>query len=174
QARFSLHGGAGPFYKLYAAFVILAIIVIGVAMWSLLSAAPVQMAKGNLNVKADQIARSMWIFAAIYILLLSLIPLFVSLVQNLVWNHAQLEQHRFQSEVKWGRMLFIIVSNYVAVICTLGLFLPFAQVRLMRYRIESLALLPQGSLDDIVVQAGADVGAAGEGVADFMDFDFSL
>lgn len=174
QARFSLHGGVAPFYKLYVAFLLIAIVAIVVASWSFFSAVPVHVAKGNMKIKADQVAGAMFIFAAIYIVLLSLIPLFVSLVQNLVWNHAQLEQHRFQSEVKWGRMLFIIVTNYVAVICTLGLFLPFAKVRLMRYRIESLSLLPQGSLDDIVVQAGVDVGAAGESVADFMDFDFSL
>ena len=71
-------------------------------------------------------------------------------------------------------MLFIIVTNILGVICTLGLFLPFAQVRMMRYRIESLTLIPAGSLDEFVASTSADVNAAGEGVSDFMDFDFSL
>ena len=43
-----------------------------------------------------------------------------------------------------------------------------------RYRVESVAVLSTGDLDGFVARQNAEVGAAGEGVADLMDFDFSL
>jgi len=172
QARFSFGAGVGAFYKLYAVFVVLGLIVAGVFFWQVVASIPAD--ELQRNAATGQPPGGMFAFAVMYVGLLAMVPLFVTLVQNLVWNHAGLEQHRFRSDVKWTRALFIIVTNYLAVICTLGLFLPFARVRLMRYRIESLALIVDGNLDQFVANADSGVGAAGEGVADFMDVDFSL
>ena len=71
-------------------------------------------------------------------------------------------------------MIFIAVTNYLAVICTLGLFLPFAHVRSMRYRLESMSLLAHGAIDDFVAENDGEVTAAGDGLAEFMDFDLLL
>jgi len=175
QARFATRATVGNFYWLYAGFMAVLIaagVVFGVLfamqMASVAGRSPAEVAMRGMGVGA------MLGGAAFYLLFLSMGPLFVALVQNLVWNHASLAQHQFRSHVIPARMFLIIFTNLIAVICTLGLFLPFAQVRLMRYRIEALQMIPDGSLDDFVAQTGADVGASGEGVSDFMDFDFSL
>jgi uncharacterized membrane protein YjgN (DUF898 family) len=47
-------------------------------------------------------------------------------------------------------------------------------VRSLRYRLESIALLPDGSLDDVLAAPQDDIGATGEGAADFFDFDLSM
>jgi uncharacterized membrane protein YjgN (DUF898 family) len=44
----------------------------------------------------------------------------------------------------------------------------------MKYRLESMAMVVNGSLDNFVASEQEQVGAAGEGVADFMDLDLSL
>ena len=173
-ARFSLLAGAGAFYRLYAIFFVASIAMIVAFFVFFASKFGAVARNANPLETIGQVGSGLVGMALFYVILLSLAPLFLALVQNLVWNNACLDQHRFRSEVMWGRMLFIIVTNYIGVVCTLGLFLPFAQVRLMRYRIESLSVMPQGSFDDIVADAGASVGATGEGVADFMDLDFSL
>jgi len=175
QARFATRASVGSFYKLFGAFLLLGIV--GAVVFGLLSALIVGANLAGRDPNALNLNLSlggMIAFAVFYLLILSMGPLLIALVQNLVWNSASLDQHQFRSEIRTGRMLFIIVTNILGVICTLGLFLPFAQVRMMRYRIESLVMIPEGSLDEFVASASADVNAAGEGVSDFMDFDFSL
>jgi len=175
QARFATRASVGSFYKLFGAFLLLGIV--GAVVFGLLSALIVGANLAGRDPNALNLNLSlggMIAFAVFYLLILSMGPLLIALVQNLVWNNASLDQHEFRSEIRSGRMLFIIVTNILGVICTLGLFLPFAQVRMMRYRIESLMMIPEGSLDEFVASASADVNAAGEGVSDFMDFDFSL
>ena len=175
-ARFSTRASVGRFYKLFGAFLLLGIV--GMVVFGILfafQAASHFAGRTPAEMAAEGISPSMFIGVALsYILILSMAPLLIALIQNLVWNNASLDRHEFRSEVRTGRMLFIIVTNILGVICTLGLFLPFAQVRMMRYRIESLMMIPEGSLDEFVATASADVNAAGEGVSDFMDFDFSL
>ena len=172
QARFSFDAEAGDFYKFYGCFLLAGGAGAGLTIWWLLSGTPVMAAAAGTIAGAS--VKAALVAIAVYGWMLLLAPLFINMAQNMVWNHTSLEQHRFRSDVKWGRMLFIIVTNYLAVICTLGLFMPFARVRSMRYRIESLTLVPSGSLDDMLAGAGDDVSATGEGMADFMDLDFSL
>jgi uncharacterized membrane protein YjgN (DUF898 family) len=172
NARFSFDASVGSFYKLYA--ICAAVVLAGLVLtgWLVFSggAAP-DGVQGAADARAGETALLVllgyaWIFL-VY-------PLFMNMLQNLIWNHTSLEQHRFQSDMKWGRVIFITVTNYLAIICTVGLFIPFAKVRALRYRLESTVLLPQGSLDEFVADNAPAVGAAGEGLADVMDFDLSI
>jgi uncharacterized membrane protein YjgN (DUF898 family) len=45
---------------------------------------------------------------------------------------------------------------------------------MLKYRIESMALLADGSLDNFMSDAQAQASAIGEGMADLLDFDLSL
>lgn len=111
---------------------------------------------------------------AAYIWMILISPLFLTLIRNLIWNHTQLGDIRFESNLKWGRMTFIIITNIVGVICTLGLFAPFAHIRFLKYQIESLTLIPNGSLDNFIATTEEQMTATGEGVTDVFDFDLSL
>ena len=172
QSRFACDATVGDFYKLYGWFALFGGGSLVLVIWALLSGDTV--AFEGMTERETEEFESGYVVLVIYAWLLFLWPLFSNLVQNMVWNHTTLDEHAFRSDVTWGRMLFITATNYLAVLCTLGLFMPFARVRSMRYRIESLAIIPAGSLDDMVAAAQSDVGAAGEGVAEFMDVDFSL
>ena len=109
-----------------------------------------------------------------YAWMLILISIFTTLIQNLIWNRTQLGSHCFTSEMKWTRMAFIAVTNIIGIICTFGLFLPFATIRAMKYRVESMTLLPDGSLDHFIAAEQEQVSTTGEGMADLLDFDLSL
>jgi uncharacterized membrane protein YjgN (DUF898 family) len=104
----------------------------------------------------------------------SLLPTFLALIQNLIWNSTALGTHHFESRMKPGKMVFIAVTNLIGIIVTLGLFIPFAQIRALKYRIESISLLAAGSLDEFVADTQAQASATGEGMADLLDFDLSL
>ena len=67
-----------------------------------------------------------------------------------------------------------ITVNAVLTIVTLGLYRPFAVVRVYRFRLAHLALYSAGSFEQVVAGAARKRrGAAGDGVADFLGMDLS-
>ena len=101
-------------------------------------------------------------------------PWFAARTQNLVWNHTTLGHNPFSSDVRARDLFWIYLSNFVAIVLTLGLFKPFADIRLARYRLEHLALHPQTSLDEISASQSQATTATGEESADLFDFDISF
>ena len=100
--------------------------------------------------------------------------IFMAGIQNVVWNNTQLGAHRFRSTMTFRGLAFLYVTNTLAIVCTLGLFIPFATVRALRYRLECTSLLVAGSLDDIAAGQRAEIGAIGDGAADLGGIDLAL
>jgi uncharacterized membrane protein YjgN (DUF898 family) len=175
NTHFSFHGSVGAFYKTYLIAFLISIagmIVIGVGFGGALRG--IFSAGGLRHISGAAVATFVLFIFVLNAWLFSLLPIFVALIQNLIWNSTALGTHRFESRMKAGRMVFIAVTNLVGVIVTLGLFIPFAQVRILKYRIESMSLLAAGNLDEFVADAQAQTSATGEGMADLLDFDLSL
>ncbi|MYM98902.1 YjgN family protein [Duganella vulcania] len=168
KARFSFDASVADFYKLYGGLLLIGGGGMVALFWFMMKRTP---APASSAEAAGETGLFLLLFYAWFFVVY---PLFMNMLQKLIWNHTSLEQHRFRSDMRWSRLVFITVTNYLAVICTLGLFLPFAHVRAMRYRLESTSLLVDGSLDDITAVPDGEVGAAGEGMAEFMDYDLSL
>ncbi|HVL75648.1 MAG TPA: YjgN family protein [Noviherbaspirillum sp.] len=121
------------------------------------------------------------VFAALYALLglyvsyLFVRPYMESRMQNLVWNHTELGLHRFESRVKARALLGIHASNLILIVLTLGLYKPFAAVRLARYRVQSMTLVAGADLEDFLADQDADrAGALGQEAGDLFDFDIAL
>ena len=110
----------------------------------------------------------------IYLPMFVLAAIFRSMIQNLVWNHTQLGDHAFEYRLEWSRLAGIYLTNLLAILFTIGLYTPFAKIRLRKYLLESMTLVRQGSIDDFGAQAESPSGAIGEGAMDLMDFDISL
>jgi uncharacterized membrane protein YjgN (DUF898 family) len=71
-------------------------------------------------------------------------------------------------------MLWLYSTNILLILVTLGLAVPWARVRMARYRAESLTLLPGGPIETSSM-AGRDGDAAtGAELSDAMDLDFGL
>lgn len=176
-SHFSFSGKVGSFYKAYLLVFVIwlaGIIVISATLGGSLFAI---ITADNMDREAVAAASATGVFlffGALYVWMFLIFPIFATLIQNLIWNHTQLEQHRFLSEMKWTRMSFITVTNIIGIMCTLGLFLPFAQIRVVKYRIECMSLLPDGSLENFIAATQQQVSSTGEGVADLLDFDLSL
>jgi uncharacterized membrane protein YjgN (DUF898 family) len=172
---FSFHATIGGFYKAYlVGFLIMVggIILLGIGFASTLSG--LALTGGVKHVAASRAGAVILFIFCLYVWLFSIYPIFLTMIQNLVWNNTRLGPHRFESNLKWGRMSFITITNLLAIVLTLGLFIPFAAVRSMKYRIESMTLLPAASLDDFIALEQDEASAAGEGMADLLDFDLSL
>lgn len=110
----------------------------------------------------------------LFALALFIQPYLMAKLQNLVWNHTQVGAHGFDSRVAPGRLFFIFITNLIGIVLTLGLYQPFAAIRLAKYRLESVSLLAAGPLDDFVAGQQQAVTATGEGAADVFDIDIAL
>jgi uncharacterized membrane protein YjgN (DUF898 family) len=173
NTHFSFHATAGSFYKAYLIGFLVAlagVIVIIIGFGSSLAA----LFKGGAPKSAGMISMLTFFILAIYLWMFSLYPMFLTMIQNLIWNRTKLGEHQFKSEIRVGRMTFIVLTNLIGIVLTLGLFIPFAQIRAMKYRIESMTLIPDGSLDNFIATTQAQASATGEAAADLLDFDLSL
>jgi uncharacterized membrane protein YjgN (DUF898 family) len=122
-----------------------------------------------------------WLFALLYGLLnayafyLFVRPYLESRIQNLVWNHTELGEHRFESKTAARKLLWIHATNLMLITITFGLYKPFASVRLVKYRVESMSLIPAGGLEDFDADRSADsAGAVGQETGDLFDIDIAL
>lgn len=176
RSHFSFDATVGSFYKRYAIFFLiwLAGIILITVLFGGTIAAMIKAGGDRTQASAAGAFAGIAFIFGIYAWTFLLFPVVSMLIQNLIWNHTQLGAHHFRCEMKWGRVVFLSVTNLLGVICTLGLFLPFAQIRWLRYRVESMTLLESGSLEDFVADEKAQVSATGEGMADLLDFDLSL
>lgn len=109
--------------------------------------------------------------AAIYLLL----PAYVAVrLSNAVWSSTRLGEHRFACDIPVGRYLGVAVTNMLGIVLTLGLFIPWAQVRMARLRAAHLTLIAAGSLAAFVAAEREQVSALGDGAADVFDMDLAL
>lgn len=173
--HFSFHASAGKFYKTYLIGFLIFIAgatAISLAFGGALAGLIALGSKKSADPAA--IAAIVFFMLAMYLWLFLCFPIFLTMIQNLIWNNTKLAEHQFMSEMKWGRMTFIAITNIIGIMLTFGLFIPFAQIRAMKYRIESMSLLPNDSLDNFIADAQEKASATGEGMADLLDFDLSL
>jgi uncharacterized membrane protein YjgN (DUF898 family) len=110
-----------------------------------------------------------------YVFYLFVHPFLQSRIQNLVWNHTEIAGMRFSSTTTARGLLFIHLTNLALTVFTLGLYKPFAEIRLLKYRIECLTLIPDGDLETYMCDhAGDNTGAIGQEAGDLFDIEIAL
>jgi len=94
---------------------------------------------------------------------------------NEVFGKTGLGPHRFVSSLSASALTRIYLRNLFLIVVTLGLYTPWAQIRLARYRLECIELEAHGSLDEFAAATAAPVpAAAGEEIGSFFDLDFGF
>ncbi len=93
---------------------------------------------------------------------------------NLTWSSTRIRDHRFISSLRVRDMAWLYLSSAVAIFLSLGLLIPWASVRLTRYRVENLSLLVIGDLETFVAVTPGEIGPAGEEIGDIFGVDVAL
>lgn len=163
--------GSGSFYKLY--------------LWQ---AAGVGILVGIANTVIIGIGRAFLPVAA-YPMFESFISLLAGLTiiaflraagTNLIWSNVHLGNDTdpvfvfFTSTLSAPRMIWIYLSNAIAIVFSLGLLIPWASVRTVRYRLSNLGVSLYGGLDTFIASEQEEVEAVGDEIIDFFDFDLGL
>ncbi len=112
----------------------------------------------------------------VFFFMLTTVQVFVhAMTMNLALNNATLDnRHELRSRLGALRLSWIVVTNAILTLITLGLFYPWASVRLARYETSRFSVLAASDLDEFTSEAIATQGAIGEEIATFFDLGISL
>lgn len=109
-----------------------------------------------------------------FVLLLLLWPMIMARLFMTTWNNVQLDKSYFKTTVNPWRYAWIVLSNWIGKILSLGLLTPWANIRLYEYQISSLQLYLQQDLADLEQQLQQESSAIPDEIMSFLDFDASL
>jgi uncharacterized membrane protein YjgN (DUF898 family) len=178
RTQCSFHARVGQFYVVYLLLLAAAVafaIAFGLSGIGAVFVAASQAQKHGGHVDPFAVIKALAIlYGAAIAIGISIGPAFHALVTNLIWNNTRLGDHRIECNMSPFALIWITVSNFVLVLLTLGFFTPWAMVRLARYQLESVRLLPAGDLQEFVAAEPEAIGAVGEEAATAFDFDISL
>ncbi len=80
----------------------------------------------------------------------------------------------FESTVTIRGLWWILFSNFLITVFTLGLGVPFAQVRMARYLADNTIAYAEEPLDQFVGEKSEQVGAFGDELGDAFDMDMDV
>ena len=175
--EFTFTKGDGPWYRFYYASVGMAIATFAAAvlLFDGAQTAYTAIAAGEI---ADVAANPAAALAALIVLVgfapLGIFAYYRTRAVNSAFDELQLGAHKIWCDLRTGPLLRIYLVNLAALIVTLGLYYPWARVRLVRYQLESLTLNLARPLDDFVNDASQPGTATGDEIGDFFAVDFGL
>lgn len=178
QTRCSFHARARDFYKVY--LVLLAgLVLIGtlvglsgiVGMFIAITKATAGGKRPNPIVVLKMLGI---LYGALIVAAVSIGPLFRALITNLIWRNTRIGPHRIECNIAPLGLAWIGISNLFLTVITLGLYMPWASVRLARFQLNAVTLVPTGDLQEIVSAEPDRISAIGEETATAFDFDIAL
>lgn len=101
-------------------------------------------------------------------------PLMMARIFITSWNSTTLNRSQFTAGCSQWRYAWIILSNWLAKMISLGLLAPWAAIRLYKFQAESLKLVLVDNPDDLINLLQHDHHAIAEELSDFFDLDISL
>jgi uncharacterized membrane protein YjgN (DUF898 family) len=178
KTQCSFHAGAGQFYKIYllllAAIAAFAIFAGFSGVFSMFIAASEAQRHGGRANPYEVLKAVVMLYAITLFFVVSIGPVFRALIANLIWSSTRVGQHRIECNMSPLGLIWITFSNMVLVVLTLGLFIPWASVRMTKFQLEAVRVVPAGDLQQFVDAEPDQVGAVGEEAASAFDFDISL
>ena len=169
RTPFRLSARAGDFYLM--ALVIVGVVVVGGVALSLLG--------GGLAALQDFDPESGFPFAALPILILislfylMVFSLFGGLRFRLVYQNLGLGENRINNDMPIGTYLYIAVTNTLLMLVTLGLFYPWAKIRMTRFLVDSLSL-EAVDVDGFVAAEQQQESALGEELGEAFDLGIGV
>jgi uncharacterized membrane protein YjgN (DUF898 family) len=175
--RFTFQGELGKYYKPFLIAMGIGIIG-GMLFFGILIAAMV--ASGGIGDGADpeklksfNLILMPFIFV-FYGLMFALSFYVQTKYLNLLWNGLRLGAHSFVSTLRAREMIWLYFSNGIVILLTLGLGIPWAMIRMARYRAQHFVFVSAGSMDEFTAEFESGRGAAGEELADALDLDLDI
>lgn len=182
-ARFQCDPALGTLYANFGATILFAIVTalaIGMAGFGIGSLLGISgLAElADVDTELVELLAAGGIFGAIigaYVAVFLAFLFYAAGVRNIAFNAAVLDgKHRFASNIGRARYVWILVTNLVATILSIGLLRPWAAVRTWRYLADHTGVEAHGSLDEFVDTAAPEGRVAAAEYFDIEGIDFGL
>ncbi len=180
ESGFVFNAEPKQFYQIYAIAIVMLIIIpiafsLFAAIMAILSPESAQDASSQAVQPGYMAMIIGFLAAALMFALQYLVYVFVSTrITNLVFSSSEMGQTRLHSQLTVPAMMWIYFSNAAAIILSAGLLVPWAKIRLARYRADNTKLYATGGLDHYRVGAIHGASALGEEAGEIFDVDISI
>ncbi|MCH7510038.1 MAG: DUF898 domain-containing protein [Proteobacteria bacterium] len=175
SARFSFAGEFGAFFKIY--FFAGLMIAIGVFITTFFINQLESLIRSIFDVPYDPESLGFLVYLPVVLIGLTYFAAMVYAsvrAGNYMFSHTSIGDRSIEANLSVRKMVYIQFTNMLAIIATLGLFIPWAHVRVHRYRVAHIFVDVGGGLDDFIAGEKQDADALGEEAGDFFDFDFGI
>ena len=183
--KFETHAPLGPLYGnlgMSFLFSIAGIIIFGLAAFGVVAGSGLPLTEMFGSLETGSETEQAFAGAAILIFVLGFYAVFIFAfifygagVRNVAINSTILDGvHRFKSTLSRLRYVWIIFSNFILVICTIGMLRPWAAVRTWRYLMDNTALIQAGEFPVALNVVDASGNAATAEYLDIDGIDFGL
>ena len=190
QLAFRLHKALKTFYKYYLIGILIfvaGLFVIGAIFWQAFQEMFLMIGSGpdtNMDI-SPIVAGSYFIITVLYVVIYFYIYAYIrAKIFNTVWNCTSLNKQSayvmsthtvplvaFKGHLKPWNLFVIYITNTIGIIISLGLLIPWAKIRLARYRINNLAVSSIADLKSITAVEREKVGTVGSEMSDILDID---
>lgn len=178
KTPFAFSSKIGPFYVAALAAISWIILACIVAVGLFIATGTSLPDPSALEQNTDPMAAIMpvlLIYGFMFFAMLPAATLYRAMTRNTVYNNTTLGGvHQFKSNVPPLGFLWLAITNLIAIVCTLGLLLPWAKVRMSHYLADHTALEVHGSLDEFVNGLQSDANALGDAYTDIEGIDVGL
>lgn len=175
RTQFDYQAPVLGFYRIYA--VCLLLLLMGPVLLGFSAAALTGVVEqpADSGGRVEQITMMVYLgVGAMVLFMLSIGPYFAARMQNLNWSHTRLADWAFSSDLRARSLFWVQLSNLVLVIVTLGLFKPWADVRVARLRLEAIAMHGDGDSEAFLRGVREAESATGEETAEMFDMDLGF
>ncbi|MGB5257009.1 MAG: YjgN family protein [Woeseiaceae bacterium] len=172
QTQFEFGGRQGEFYAIFWRSVGLALLgVLGIMLVVGMLGAAIEALAGGTSSAGSPAAAAMAILTVLPLLAFyAAIGIYVQTRQrNYVWNSTTLGDNSFESTLSVRSMVFILLTNAVAIAVSLGLLIPWAQIRLARYRAEHMTVHLADDWREYIAAKDSQGSSLGEEIGDAFD-----
>ncbi|MDQ7049076.1 MAG: YjgN family protein [Enterobacterales bacterium] len=97
---------------------------------------------------------------------------FMVSLNNLIFNNLSIVQNKFEGSMQMMELGKVLLINFLLTVVTLGLYLPAAKVRMVKYFASRLTLHAVVGLDSFAAAEKENVSALGEEMGDVFDLGF--
>ncbi len=93
---------------------------------------------------------------------------------NLVWQKTRLGPLTFNASMQFRKLSGLYLTNALAIIASLGLLIPWAVVRTLKYRADQMEVRLHGTMTEFLGSEQEAVAAVGAEAMDLFDWDLSI
>lgn len=176
-ADFNFSASTRDYYKLYLKmFLVLMLAVIGYGIFSSIIAGIAGAISSSNTEPADRTPEVYMLIGFLFVL-----PLYFWMFAymqtkktNLIYGNITVDGHQLQSALKVWYMLYLYITNTIAIALSLGLLIPWARIRTARYRASVTSVQTDGDFDHFIAAQIENQSALGEEMGEVFDMDLGM